>query len=125
MISVRTCKSYNRTSIIPIKRSSAIQRPVPKCYWTKLSLKIVIVIRETLLFFFINRCSLPGSREGSTVGASRHPQLETEPSLKLEGLPFRSINVLTFCSPFTFPRLYVCRALFLFVFFQPHLELTC
>ena len=56
------------------------------------------VIRETFLFFFINRYSPPASRVGSTAGASRHPRLETEPSLKLEGLPFRSINVLSFCS---------------------------
>ena len=86
---------------------------------------LIAVIRETLLFFFINSCSLPGSRVRSAAGASRHPRLETEPSLTLEGLPFRSINVLSFCSPFTFTRLYVCRALSLFVFFQPHLELTC
>ena len=36
MISVRTCKSYNRTSIIPIKRSSAIQRPVTKVLLDKI-----------------------------------------------------------------------------------------
>ena len=36
MISVRTCKIYNRTSIIPIKRSSAIQRPVTKVLLDKI-----------------------------------------------------------------------------------------
>ena len=36
MISVSTCKSYNRTSIIPIKRSSAIQRPATKVLLDKI-----------------------------------------------------------------------------------------
>ena len=39
MISVRTCKIYNWTSIIPIKRSSASQRPVTKVLLDKIVTK--------------------------------------------------------------------------------------